>query len=236
MTPRIIFRSIFLFALVIGVGALIKFTPLGDTLNEAWMDEYVRDTGIRGELLFIGIGAIFTSVGLPRQAVAFMAGYVFGVAFGTGISVIAALCGCMISFFVARFLARDFVTQKFPEKFKRMDAFLAENAFTTSLLIRILPIGSNLVTSLLAGVSRVSPLPFFAGSGIGYIPQMLIFALVGSGFAVEPNVRLVVSIVLFAVSGFMGLWLYRRYRDGHKLLNAGVISSEDVGASKALDQ
>ena len=178
MTPRIIFRSIFLFALVIGVGALIKFTPLGDTLNEAWMDEYVRDTGIRGELLFIGIGAIFTSVGLPRQAVAFMAGYVFGVAFGTGISVIAALCGCMISFFVARFLARDFVTQKFPEKFKRMDAFLAENAFTTSLLIRILPIGSNLVTSLLAGVSRVSPLPFFAGSGIGYIPQMLIFALV----------------------------------------------------------
>lgn len=105
MTPRIVFRSILLFALVIGVGALIKFTPLGDTLNEAWMDEYVRDTGIRGELLFIGIGAIFTSVGLPRQAVAFMAGYVFGVAFGTGISVIAALCGCMISFFVARFLA-----------------------------------------------------------------------------------------------------------------------------------
>ena len=154
---------------------------------------------------------------------------VFGVAFGTGISVIAALCGCMISFFVARFLARDLVTQKFPEKFKRMDAFLAENAFTTSLLIRILPIGSNLVTSLLAGVSRVSPLPFFAGSGIGYIPQMLIFALVGSGFAVEPNVRLVVSIVLFAVSGFMGLWLYRRYRDGHKLLNAGVISSERRG-------
>jgi len=67
MTPRIVFRSILLFALVIGVGALIKFTPLGDTLNEAWMDEYVRDTGIRGELLFIGIGAIFTSVGLHAK-------------------------------------------------------------------------------------------------------------------------------------------------------------------------
>ena len=35
MTPRIVFRSILLFALVIGVGALIKFTPLGDTLKRS---------------------------------------------------------------------------------------------------------------------------------------------------------------------------------------------------------
>jgi len=137
---------------------------------------------------------------------------------------------------VARFLARDLVAHKFPDKLKRMDAFLSENTFTTTLLIRFLPVGSNVLTNMLAGVSRAHALPFFAGSGLGYVPQMLIFALVGSGFAVEPGARLVVSILLFAASGALGVWLYRRYRDSHRLLNAGVVDADDVGASEAAEK
>ncbi|WNJ99830.1 VTT domain-containing protein [Thalassospiraceae bacterium LMO-JJ14] len=236
MTPRIVFRSILLFALLIGVGAAIKLTPLGSVLDEGWIDTYVRGEGIRGELIFLGAGALFTAAGLPRQAVAFMAGYAFGIAWGTLISVIAAALGCILTFVVARFLARDLVAHKFPDKLMRMDAFLSENTFTTTLLIRFLPVGSNVLTNMLAGVSRAHAVPFVAGSAIGYIPQMLIFALVGSGFAVEPGVRLVISIILFAASGVLGVWLYRRYRDSHRLLNAGVVDAEDVGASEAAEK
>ena len=60
---------------------------------------------------------------------------------------------------------------------------------------------------------------------------MLIFAIAGSGIADEPNIRLAISILLFASSGALSLWLYRRYRDNHKLRNAGVIDADDVGAS-----
>ncbi len=236
MTSRIVIRSILLFAMLIGIGALIRLTPLGDVLDKGWIDTYVLGEGIRGELIFLGVGALFTAVGLPRQAVAFMAGYAFGIVFGTVIGVLAALLGCMITFFVARFLARDLVAHKFPDKLLRMDAFLSENTFTTTLLIRFLTVGSNVLTNMLAGVSGAAALPFFAGSAIGYIPQMLIFALVGSGFAVEPGIRLMISIALFAASGVLGLWLYRRYRDAHKLLNAGVVDFEDVGASKASEK
>jgi len=236
MTPRIVFRSILLFALLIGIGAAIKLTPLGSVLDEGWIDMNVRGEGIRGELIFLGAGAIFTAVGLPRQAVAFAAGYAFGVTFGTLISAAATVLGCMTTFMVARFLARDLVAHKFPDKLRRMDAFLSENTFTTTLLIRFLPVGSNVLTNMLAGVSRAHALPFFAGSGLGYVPQMLIFALVGSGFAVEPGARLVVSVLLFAASGVLGVWLYRRYRDSHKLLNAGVVDADDVGASEAAEK
>ena len=74
MTPRIVLRSILLFALLIGIGAAIKLTPLGSILDEGWIDTYVRGEGVRGEIIFLGAGALFTAVGLPRQAVAFMAG------------------------------------------------------------------------------------------------------------------------------------------------------------------
>ncbi len=63
MTPRIVIRSILLFVLLIGVGAAIKLTPLGSVLDEGWIDTYVRGEGIRGELIFLVAGALFTAVG-----------------------------------------------------------------------------------------------------------------------------------------------------------------------------
>lgn len=236
MTAKLVLRSVALFALLIGVGVLIKTTSLGDMLDKDWIDEAVRGHGIQGELLFLAVGAFFTAVGLPRQAVAFFAGYAFGVGLGTLIGVAAAALGCVTTFLVSRYLVRDLVIHKFPERLKRFDAFLSANTFTTTILIRFLPLGSNVLTNMLAGVSSVRISPFVAGSAVGYIPQMLIFAIAGSGFAVEPNLRLAASVVLFAVSGALGLWLYRRYRDSHKLLNAGVVNADDVGPSEIADR
>ncbi len=233
MTPKLVIRSIALFALLIGIGLLIKTTSLGGMLDKDWIDQAVRGHGLEGELLFLAVGMFFTAVGLPRQAVAFLGGYAFGITLGTAISVLSAAMGCVVTFTVARYLARDIVVHRFPEKLRRFDAFLSENTFTTTILIRFLPLGSNVLTNLLAGVSSVRIIPFVSGSAFGYIPQMLIFAIAGSGFAVEPNLRLAISVVLFAVSGGMGLWLYRRYRDSHHLQNAGVVEAEDVGPSEA---
>jgi len=233
MTTKLVIRSIALFALLIGIGLLIKSTSLGDMLDKEWIDQAVRGHGLEGEILFLGVGIFFTAVGLPRQAVAFLAGYAFGITLGTAISVAAAALGCIVTFTVSRYLVRDLVIHRFPEKLRRFDAFLSENTFTTTILIRFLPLGSNVLTNMLAGVSSVKIFPFVSGSAVGYIPQMLIFAIAGSGFAVEPNLRLGASVVLFAVSGGLGLWLYRRYRDSHHLQNAGVVDADDVGPSEA---
>jgi uncharacterized membrane protein YdjX (TVP38/TMEM64 family) len=86
-----------------------------------------------------------------------------------------------------------------------------------ALLIRLLPAGSNLVISLTAGVSSVGPWPFFLGSAIGYLPQTMVFALAGSGIALDPVLRIGLSVMLFIVSGILGVYLYRKYRHGKTL-------------------
>jgi uncharacterized membrane protein YdjX (TVP38/TMEM64 family) len=58
----------------------------------------------------------------------------------------------------------------------------------------------------------VRSLPFFAGSGVGYLPQTLVFALAGSGVNFNPAFRLTLAGVLFVVSSLIGVWLYRRHR------------------------
>ncbi len=83
-----------------------------------------------------------------------------------------------------------------------------------AMLIRLLPVGSNVITNLLAGVSSVPLLPFLAGSLIGYLPQTVIFVLLGSGVNVQPVWRTAASVALFVASGLLGVVLYRRMRQG----------------------
>ena len=60
-------------------------------------------------------------------------------------------------------------------------------------------------------------MPFFAGSAIGYIPQTVIFALLGSGIHLDPVLRITTAVVLFVISGMIGVYLFRRYRASRAL-------------------
>jgi uncharacterized membrane protein YdjX (TVP38/TMEM64 family) len=123
----------------------------------------------------------------------------------------------MACFFYARVLARDLVIHKFAARVRRIDAFLHDNPLTMAVLIRFLPVGSNLLTNLFAGVSAVRAVPFFAGSLLGYTPQTVVFVLLGSGIQVDPLLRGSVSVALFVASAALGVFLYKRLRHGHRL-------------------
>ena len=98
------------------------------------------------------------------------------------------------------------------ERAKRFDTFVGQHPFSMTLLMRLLPVGSNVLINLAAGISSIRPLVFFSGSFLGYLPQTLVFALVGSGVHVAPAIKLGGAIALFVVSGAIGVYLYRRHR------------------------
>ena len=214
MSAKILIRGLVLFVSVVVLGVLIKTTEIGAVFDEAWIDTYVRGQGVQGLALFLALGWALTSVGLPRQLVAFLAGYAFGFALGTGLALAATTLGCITAFMFARLLGRDMVARRFSDRIRRIDGFLSQNPLTMTLLIRFLPLGSNIATNLAAGVSGVRAAPFFTGSAIGYVPQMVVFALLGSGISLDPGFRITFSAVLFVVSGLLGIHLYRRYRHG----------------------
>lgn len=215
--PKIFLKGLVLIALFVAAAYLFEVTELSTLLDKTWIDTQVRGKGLSGELLFVLVGALATALAVPRQAVSFLGGYAFGFAIGTLLAVIATIGGCMLSFCFARWFGRDLVKARFPNKIRRIDDFIRDNTFSMTLLIRLLPVGSNIVTSMAAGVSSVRALPFFLGSGLGYIPQTMVFALVGSGSGIDPTVRIGLGVVLFLISGALGIYLYRRFRRGRHL-------------------
>jgi uncharacterized membrane protein YdjX (TVP38/TMEM64 family) len=217
VTLRILLKGLLLIASLALLGWLVNSLQLGDVLSEKWIDTRVRGQGFRGELFFLGMAALTTAVGFPRQVVAFLGGYAFGFVLGTLLAVLGTLMGSLMSFFYARWFGRSLVLHRFPGRIRKLDDFLSGHPFTMALIIRLLPVGSNLGTNLVAGVCSVAALPFLAGSGVGYLPQTLVFALAGSGIHFDPGLRLTLAAALFVVSSLLGVWIYHRHRHGAAL-------------------
>lgn len=212
MTLRVMLKGLGLILSLALIGYLFDQSDLADALNATWIDAQVRGHGVTGALLFLATGAVFTAVGLPRQVIAFLAGYAFGLVSGTLLGTLATLLGSLTALLYARLFGRSLLRARLGQRAARFDRFIDQHPFSMTLLIRILPVGSNVLTNLAAGISSARLMPFLAASFVGFLPQTLVFALVGSGINVAPALRIGAAAVLFLGSGALGAWLYRRHR------------------------
>lgn len=209
---RILARGLLLIAGFVAGSLALRATGIESALDERWIDSEVRGNGLAGELIFMAAGVLITGLGLPRQLVAFLGGYAFGFGLGSVLALLATVGGCVFAFGCARLLGREVVTHWFPHRLRRFDTYVAAHPFLLTLLVRLLPVGSNLLTNLAAGVSNVRAVPFLAGSAVGYVPQIVVFALAGSGVVLQPGWRIGLAIVLFVASSALGVHLYRLHR------------------------
>ncbi|MBI4775441.1 MAG: VTT domain-containing protein [Deltaproteobacteria bacterium] len=213
LQKRTILRGLVFILVLVLVGFLIEATGLKRILDAQWVDGQIREKGVTGWAMFVGVSGLLIAVGLPRQVPSFFGGYAFGAAGGALLALIACGFGCAIIFGYARFLCRGFLANRLGKRARDLDSLLCRNPFFMTVVIRFMPVGSNLLTSSVAGMSSVPFSPFFFGSMVGYTPQVLIFSLLGSGIRVDPTLRISVAVLLFVISMCAGFALYRKYCD-----------------------
>lgn len=212
-TFRRILKGLLLIAGLITLVMLIDSGRLSTVLDKEWIDSEIRGQGLQGQFLFVAIAALLASFGLPRQVVAFMAGYGFGFSSGVLLAMLAIVSACVMSFSYGYLGSLVFTPAKIPLRMQYMAAFIKDHTFVSTLMIRLLPAGSNLLVNLTAGAMRIRRVPFFSGTLLGYIPQTLVFTLIGSGVHVDPGQRIGLGVVLFVLSALLGAQLYRKYRE-----------------------
>jgi uncharacterized membrane protein YdjX (TVP38/TMEM64 family) len=207
-------KPLLLAAGLLAAGAVLR--ELGGVPGTAWVDASIRDEGLWGEIVFVAVGTAVIAIGLPRQSIAFLGGYAFGAALGIALSLAAQVIGCAASYAWARLVGRGWAERRmagrFGHRLRPLRDALVENPFGATLAIRLLPFGNNLALNLLAGMAGLRVLPFLAASAVGYLPQTVVFALLGKGIRVEGAWQLGLAAVLFAASVAIGWWLLRRHR------------------------
>ena len=193
---------------------LLGLLSAGLALRHLGLDAGIAAAGQHGPLAFVGLAAAACAVGVPRQVVAYSGGLAFGFWPGATLALLAEVLGCIGNFYWARWAARAWTARWLARggggRLDRLSRFLGANAFAATLTLRLLPVGSNLLLNLLAGVSGVAAGPFLAASALGYVPQTAVFALLGGGVRVSQGVQVVVAAVLLALSVALGLALARR--------------------------
>ncbi|MDH5287959.1 MAG: VTT domain-containing protein, partial [Betaproteobacteria bacterium] len=205
-------------------------------LSERWVDDEVAGHGWRGYAAFIAVGTLATALGFPRQVIAFLGGYAFGVLLGTELALAGTVIGCAATFVFARVVVGPSLRERLARRVGRLDEFLGAAPFQMSLVIRLLPVGSNVLTNVFAGIARVRFAPFASGSAVGYLPQTVAFALAGSGVQLGRLLNVGLAGILLVVSALLGIRLYRQHRHGAALeaeIDNSLGDGRDTGSAPA---
>ncbi len=213
LSPRQLLPALKMLVLLLLIGAgwyFVKETHLGAAIRDyGWIRLKIAESGPWGGLVFVAGGALATVAGLPRMMLAFIGGVVFGALMGFVWAMLAALLGAAAMFYLARFLGRDFILPRLPEKVRSRGESLREHAFLTVLAIRIFPLGHNTLTNLVAGISTVRFTPFILASMVGFLPHTIVFAMMGSGIRKASLLQSGLGVVLFLAS-LLIMWLVVR--------------------------
>lgn len=207
---RLIIKSLMPVLLMVAAVYLLGRSGVLAQLDRESLSRQIADHPLAGNLVFIALASLLTATGTPRQLIAFSGGYLEGVALGTVISTLATTVGAVLCYFVARLFLSPLIERGLFNRWPNIGRFLRQDTFRKTLIIRLSPVGNNMATNVLAGSSATPPLPFAAGSFLGYLPQMLIFSLTGAGVSVGSDLHIVAGLLLICVSIWLGVRMYRK--------------------------
>lgn len=167
--------AVFLAVAVAGI-AVSHYTHIGEYFNASSMEDLAQRLGPNGVAIIFGLGIVTPLMFLPRWPIAFLAGLLYGVGWGTLLSTAASTIGAWLHFMLSRTLlapASERVKQRFGIEHIRIPR---DRQFMALFLLRAFPLSSFVATNVLAGALKLSRGRFFVATFFGMLPSSWMYA------------------------------------------------------------
>ncbi|WP_198331361.1 FAD-dependent oxidoreductase [Psychrobacter aquimaris] len=172
-----------------------------------------NDYKMQSPLLIIGgfflLYVVVTSLSLPGAAILTLAaGALFGLWQGLLVASFASSIGATLAFLTSRYLLRDTIKQRFPERLAAIDAGVEKEGGFYLFTLRLVPIFPFFLINLLMGVTAIKARTFYWVSQIGMLAGTFVFVNAGTQLAQIDSLSGILSfnlIVSFALLGFFPL-------------------------------
>ena len=183
-------KAIGLGVILLGAGLFYFFDP-GDILSLEWLktNQSLLDTFYQANSLTVmtGFVALFLVIGLfllpGATLLSVCSGAVFGLPLGPLLVSLGSTLGAVLAFFVARYILRDWVEERFGERLQPIQAGLCENDIHYILVLRLVPLFPFFLVNIAMGASQVSWKMFMLGTLLGKLPATWVYANAGSHLA-----------------------------------------------------
>lgn len=212
---RAIIKSVILALIVIGIPLLIYLKYRDTLFNDDWLTNLPlmleQYKGMPAALILTGIQILQVIICLiPGQPIQFAASYMFGIIRGYLISIIGAVIGAAIAFYLAKILGRDmlyfiFDEDKMDEVHRRINS---GKGLLGVLIIYLIPGFPKDMVAYVAGISDMRIRPFLLVSTIGRTPGMVGSLLLGHFFS-KNNYIAILILALLTVLILIICYVYR---------------------------
>ncbi|HEY5106250.1 MAG TPA: VTT domain-containing protein [Caulobacteraceae bacterium] len=127
----------------------------------------------------IGAFALLAFLGAPQVILIAAAVLAFGPIVGAAYSWIGTMISALIGFVIGRAARRPAPIDLAASRLDRFMALVGRNGFLASLVVRLVPFAPFIIVNMAAGMARVRPLDFAAGTAIGIVPKIALIAFAG---------------------------------------------------------
>jgi len=165
-------------AVVASVIAWVYVSGAYEEFDPATMRVWFQDAGPWGGVLFIAAYSCLQPFGINGLVFLLSAPLIWSPTDAFLLNWAGTVGTGLFSFWGARFVARDWIQERLPQRIRRFDDRLSTHGLRTVFLLRLIFYTAPTVQWAL-GVSRVSFVPFLAGTVLGVAPFTLMTTLVG---------------------------------------------------------
>jgi pyruvate/2-oxoglutarate dehydrogenase complex dihydrolipoamide dehydrogenase (E3) component/uncharacterized membrane protein YdjX (TVP38/TMEM64 family) len=145
-----------------------------------WYGQYPLGTGLG----FFGVYVLATALSVPGATVLTLAaGAMFGFGLGLVLVSFASSLGALLAFWVARYLLRNVVQQRFGKWLAPINAGLAKDGVFYLLTLRLLPVFPFWLINLLMGLTTLSARRFYVVSQLGMLAGTAVYVNAGTQLA-----------------------------------------------------
>lgn len=145
---------------------------------------WVDGLGAVGAIAFALLYVVATVAFLPGSLLTLGAGVLFGVVWGSVVVFCGATLGAALAFLVGRYLARDWVADRFirgNKRFAAIDRAVGREGFKIVLLTRLSPVFPFNALNYIYGLTGVGFKDYLLAS-VGMIPGTIMYVYIGSLF------------------------------------------------------
>jgi pyruvate/2-oxoglutarate dehydrogenase complex dihydrolipoamide dehydrogenase (E3) component/uncharacterized membrane protein YdjX (TVP38/TMEM64 family) len=168
---------------------------------------------LREESPLLVIGGFFllyvavTALSLPGAAILTIAsGALFGIVEGLIIASFASSIGALLAFLVSRYLLRDSIKQRFPERLAAIDAGIEKEGGFYLFTLRLVPIFPFFLINMLMGVTAFKSWTFYWVSQVGMFLGTFVYINAGTQLAQIDSFSNILSVNLILSFALLGLF------------------------------
>jgi uncharacterized membrane protein YdjX (TVP38/TMEM64 family) len=176
MNRPIVSRALLFTAL--GAAVAIAYTQR-HLLDAVALARWVEGAGMLGPAVYMAVYAAATVLFVPGSVITLAGGALFGPVWGTLYSLTGATVGASGAFFIARYLASDWVSSKATGWMKQIVDGVDAEGWRFVAFARLMPLFPFNLLNYVLGLTRISPLQYVVATYVFMLPGALAYTYLG---------------------------------------------------------